>query len=335
LIDWISTALSVWAIGGVYLDGWAHSHGKADVSFFTPWHAVMYSGVFALFTFIALHQRQGRLQGFGWLRALPRGYGLTAAGAGLFMVGGALDLAWHTLFGIEINVETVLSPTHLLLATSAVLLVSGPIRAAWARYDPASTRGWGKLGPMVISMALVWAILGFFTQFAHPVNTILADQATALNIEATGANPWELQGGGIAGILLQTALMAAATLLLVKQWRLPFGAITLMITLNTQAMAVFQDRYEYGLAALVTGLLADTALAMPQPSEEQRGRFYLFAAGLPVIFFSLYFLTLHLTRGIGWTIHLWLGAIYMAAAVGLFVSYLLAWPAGPGREAEG
>ena len=38
------SALSAWLVGGFFLDGWAHTHGKVDQSFFTPWHAVLYSG---------------------------------------------------------------------------------------------------------------------------------------------------------------------------------------------------------------------------------------------------------------------------------------------------
>jgi hypothetical protein len=40
--DWAVTALSVWVVAGLYLDGWAHNHGKVDETFFTPWHAVLY-----------------------------------------------------------------------------------------------------------------------------------------------------------------------------------------------------------------------------------------------------------------------------------------------------
>src|SRR5438067_2248282 len=47
--DWTATILCTLLIGGVYLDGWAHAHGKVDSTCFTPWHAVLYSG-FAFLT---------------------------------------------------------------------------------------------------------------------------------------------------------------------------------------------------------------------------------------------------------------------------------------------
>ena len=40
--------LTAWLVGGLFLDGWAHAHGKVDQSFFTPWHAVFYSGFAAV-----------------------------------------------------------------------------------------------------------------------------------------------------------------------------------------------------------------------------------------------------------------------------------------------
>src|SRR4029450_8445544 len=42
--DWAATVLAATFTGGVFLDGWAHTHGRVDDTFFTPWHAALYSG---------------------------------------------------------------------------------------------------------------------------------------------------------------------------------------------------------------------------------------------------------------------------------------------------
>src|SRR6266566_3590952 len=47
--DWIVVLLEAWWVGGLFVDGWAHEHGKVDQSFFTPWHAILYSGFFCQF----------------------------------------------------------------------------------------------------------------------------------------------------------------------------------------------------------------------------------------------------------------------------------------------
>src|SRR5262245_11121971 len=163
--DWIVAGLSAWIIGGLYLDGWAHSHGKVDDVFFTPWHAILYSGVLVLFIFLFIHQVRNVLKGYPLRRALPKGYLLSIIGLALFLLGGALDLLWHTLFGVEFDIAALLSPTHLLLATSGVLMVTGPIRAAWSRQNSGEALdGWKALGPVVLSGTFVLSILTFFTQ---------------------------------------------------------------------------------------------------------------------------------------------------------------------------
>ena len=79
---------------------------------------------------------------------------------------------------------------------------------------------------------------------------------------------------------------------------------------------------------LGAGLIADILLWRLNPSAERRGRLSLFAFIVPVVLYGLYFLALQLTQGIGWTIHLWLGAIFMAGLMGLFVSFLTLPPQG-------
>src|SRR5438128_2736404 len=41
--DWAMAVLSTLLVAGFYLDLWAHAHGRSDNTFFTPWHAVLYS----------------------------------------------------------------------------------------------------------------------------------------------------------------------------------------------------------------------------------------------------------------------------------------------------
>jgi Tol biopolymer transport system component len=164
-LPWLLLTTSAWLVGGIYLDGWAHNHGKVD-SFFTPWHAVLYSGYAAsaavLFASVRLNAARGRFV-LARLRA-PRGYGLAVAGAVLFGLAGVLDMLWHLAFGVEVNVSALLSPTHLLLATGATLIALGPLRAAWLS---ASDRpAWV---PVLASATLGYAVLTFMTQFAQPL----------------------------------------------------------------------------------------------------------------------------------------------------------------------
>src|SRR5919197_1584766 len=72
--DWISVVLSAWLVGGAYLDGWAHNHLRLSLeSFFTPWHAVLYSGFLLSAIFLVLVHTRNVLRGHDWTRELPRG----------------------------------------------------------------------------------------------------------------------------------------------------------------------------------------------------------------------------------------------------------------------
>jgi hypothetical protein len=320
LYDWAFTVLSAWLVGGLYLDGWAHSHGRVDDVFFTPWHAVLYSGAFAIILLLSATYARNLLAGYTWLRLLPAGYGLSLAGAALFMLGGALDMLWHQTFGVEVNLEALLSPTHLLLATSGVLMVGGPLRAAWTRLSAATTRGWGALGPALFSAALTLALFTFFTEYNHPIAQPIA--AVGYTSSSTGF----ARSLGVSGIMLQSALLLGTILLLARRWSLPFGALTVLIVLPSALMSVFEDTYNLLPATLAAGLLADALLRWLRPSAERPMRLRAFAFAVPALIYSLYFLTLQLTGGIAWTIHLWMGAIFLAGVAGAFVSFLIAPP---------
>jgi len=166
--DWAMAVLSTVLVGGFYLDLWAHAHGRTDNTFFTPWHAVLYSMLAAVGIFLSITAWRAWHRGAPWWRSLPAGYGLSLVGVVLFALGGVADLVWHLLFGVEFSVDALLSPTHLVLACAGILIVTGPLRAAWR--DPArGTHAWLARIPAVLSLALALSIFTGFTQFVHPL----------------------------------------------------------------------------------------------------------------------------------------------------------------------
>ena len=137
-IDWVLTALSVWLIGGFYIDLWAHAHGEVDDTFFTPWHAVLYTGAASFGVAMGLLAIFGGPRGIPARHVLPGPYRQAFMGSLVFAAAGVFDLAWHTVLGFEVDVEALLSPSHLILATGGLLMIGGPIRSAAAR---CSSRG--------------------------------------------------------------------------------------------------------------------------------------------------------------------------------------------------
>ncbi|MDQ6878523.1 MAG: hypothetical protein M3082_12700, partial [Candidatus Dormibacteraeota bacterium] len=83
MYDWTAILLSTWLIGGLFLDGWAHNHVASLETFFTPWHAVLYSGYAALAALYFVAALRNRGAGSAWQRVMPVGYQALPSSYGL------------------------------------------------------------------------------------------------------------------------------------------------------------------------------------------------------------------------------------------------------------
>lgn len=321
--DWAMAMLSTGFVGGLFLDGWAHTHGRVDQSFFTPWHAVFYAGYAAVASVLVASLLRNHARGHPWRRALPTGYGLSLLGALIFAVGGVADLIWHTLFGIEAGVDALLSPTHLALALGLGLIAGGPTRAAWR--GSGSGTGWTVRGPMALGLTATFSILTFFTVYAHPL----------VHAAAGAGHPYGGgEGFGVSSILLQTVVLVAALLLIARSAPPPRGGFTLIVTLNAAAMGFlsFSGAYPLALvvAAAIGGISIDVLYTAIRPTTARPGAWRLFAFAAPAAFYLCYFLALLLTEGIAWSVHLSVGSIVLAGITGWLLSYLVVPPRSSG-----
>jgi hypothetical protein len=342
--DWIMVVVSIWWLGGLFIDGWAHSNIPQLETFFTPWHAVFYSGylavAFTLLVQILLNLRQSALDtggsspslvelvrenlpGHRWLKAIPNGYGLSVLGVVIFGVSGIGDLTWHLILGIERSTEALLSPTHLGLALGIGLALSGPLRAAWRR--PGARPSWRQLGPAIFSLTFTFSLLTFFTEYASPLITPWPI------IDASGSGPTR----GITDILLITALSMSFVLLALRRWRLPFGTFTFMFGLNGALMVVFSPNSLLISVptALLGGFAADLMHRFLRPSPDQPTSIRLFAFLVPALFYALYLVDLAIVgpiifqSGIIWSAPFWAGAPVIAGITGFLLSYVMLPPA--------
>jgi hypothetical protein len=324
--DWTVIFLTSWFLGGLFLDGWAHNHIPELESFFTPWHAVFYSGFLAVAGLLTATLLRNHAKGYSWRQAMPPGYELSFLGVLIFMAGGVGDLIWHELFGIEGDVEALLSPTHLILALGVTWIIAGPFRAGWHRLTEQSdpTPGWLVLLPQLLSLTFLWSLWSFLTQFAHP----LVDPWAAAGYRPPGPRGLTMLRAslGIAGFLLQTGIMLGLVLSTIRRWTLPPGSLTLVFGLNATFMSFMHDQYRFIPAAALAGLVADLLVHWLKPSIERSGPLRLFALAVPVVYFTFYYMVLIVTSGIGWSVHLWTGSIVLSGVVGLLLSYLLIPP---------
>jgi hypothetical protein len=311
-------ALSAWLIVGLFVDGWAHNNEKPE-SFFTPWHGLFYSGFTATALWVlSRRQRQG---------AIPIGYGLGFVGLAAFAVGGVGDMVWHLVFGVEVDLEALLSPTHLLLFVSGVLIVSSPLRAAMSALDDRLPL------PALVSTTIATATVAFFNmEFSPFITDAMREEPYRFAAQLDQGGEWladELQFEGLAAILITTVILMAPTLMLLQRWRLPMGSLTLLFG----AVSVLESSlwgFEMGetaLAGVVAGLAADVLVPRLQGSASTTTVLRAVGFAVPVVLWLAYFGLLAAFYSVGWSVELWLGITVMSGLAGLGLAVLMTLPA--------
>lgn len=318
----LGVAFGLWMVTGLFLDGWAHDNNKPE-SFFTPWHGVLYSGFLAAAISAFLVARRGHRPGEPLRRTLPRGHGLTLVALAAFAGGAVGDLVWHEVLGIEIGVEALLSPTHLVLLAAGLIALSAPLRAAWmsAEDEPASLRAFL---PTVLSLAVLVALVGFFVLYLSP---FLNDAAGTRFVRLPGVthehpstDVGELQQLlGVASILITTVLLVVPIQLLLRRWRPPTGSFTVFVGV---VVLLFVGLNEFRQAALVIAGLAAGASA---DLAVRRVPAALTGTVATTVLWLSYFGLYSLTEGeVAWTAELWAGTTFLAALISAGIGLLSA-----------
>lgn len=316
--EWTMVVLCTWLLAGGYLDAWAHRHLLKLETFFTPWHAVLYSGMFAILIFLSLTALRNQRRGRSIFEALPDGYGLSLVGCVLFGVGGVIDLFWHLAYGFEVNIAALISPPHLLLMLALALIVTGPLRAAWRRS--------GTRAPVtaVISATLLLSMFTFFDQFDQPLVNAWA------TVSGSPAIPIRIvEELGVLGLMVQTALLTGVVLHLLRRFTFPFGSLALLVGFNGALLSSLAQNFELIPMAVAGGFLGDLLIRRLRPGPRRVGALRTAAVLAPASVCALYLLVLDLTSGITWPVHLWLGSIVVCGAIGGLLSYLAVPPPSP------
>lgn len=325
-LDWLMALICCAIVFGLYIDGWAHNHGFVDDSFFTPWHAVLYSAVGVSGLVLVLTHFRNVRRGYRWSKALPAGYTLSLIGFFAFGAGGLFDMLWHETFGFEVGVEALISPAHLYLALTGLLIMTGPIRAFWRRQSECS---WGSLAPVIICFTCITSVFTFFNAYA-PIGGDM--------IILTGPRPEPHNLSDVAGIsafVIQSNVLLGSVLFFTRRWRLPFGALTFLFVVNSLLMTWYRvgesGEFLLVLSAAVVGLLADFLLGGSKPLETNRLRLAGFL--IPFAYSLAAMIVINILGdivwgrgGLWWLIHMWLGAPALAGAFGFGLSLLLRPP---------
>lgn len=310
--DLVTVLAGCWLLAGAGLDGHAHI-GRELESFFTPWHAVLYSGFAATLGWITvITLRRGRF-GIPTMRQIP-GYGLAWVGIAMFAVGGAGDLAWHQVFGIEQGIEATFSPTHVLLLFGASLFLTSPARAAWmtstAARPPATVVGAATLAATLVALAMTYFSpfvfqSPFFTGWQQPMAT-------------------EQEQLGLGSLLLTNVIMVAPPLALMTRWKPGVGTFVVIWGVQVLAVVVTNEATDYPMIIGVVGAaLAADVLALALRTASMSARLRIIGAAAPMFLWAAFFATIEATLEVGWEPELWAGAIVWASVMGLGIAQLL------------
>ena len=329
IFDWWMAIVTCVMIFGLFIDGWAHNHGRVDNTFFTPWHAILY-GAYALsaISLLTMHFRNVS-KGYRWNRALPAGYMPALLGAFIFAVAGMGDMLWHGAFGFEENLETLLSPTHLILASAGLLINSGPVRALWQRHCDAN---WRSLFPAILAITAITSVFTFFMAFA----AVTGKTSLLTGLRPQNSNLTDQYG--VQALVVHSNILLGVILFIWRRWQLPFGTITFIYAINALLMVWLHlgvnAEFLLVVSAAFAGLLGDLLLRVL--SKGAAANLRIFAFTLPFAYSLGALLVLHVLGttawgrgGLWWEIHMWLGAPVLAGVVGYGLSLLVHPPVLP------
>ncbi len=328
-LDWLIALAAAWIMTGLFID--AHQHLFLAVeSFINPWHLTLYSGAVFAAAVLAVTITWNYRSAGGFWRAIPFGYVQSVLGVAALLVGGALDAAWHSIFGFEHQLDLLLSPPHLFLLTGLFFLITGPVRSGLARTDAKNLLD--QL-PMLVCLGLAFEIAQFLTQYGFYPEALMRDrplsQVTFHNEQfVLSVFLFYRQALEIAIIIWQSVLLAAAVLYLCVDKRLRFGAIAIICLVEKLWIGgeLSSGVLEFSLvvlASLIAGLLGDVIVAALRPSANAPNAFRLLAFVVPSAYFAAYFvLAVPMFGGTWWDASFVFGAIAEGGLVGLCVSQL-------------
>jgi hypothetical protein len=329
--DLVTELLGLWLVLAVFLDGWAHLNLPSLETFFTPWHAALYSGMLATAAWTAVVISRNRTPGQPLTQAIPPGYRGTVVGLVLFAIAGGLDLLWHELLGIEVSLDALVSPTHLLLGFSLFLILGTAVRSSRASHS-ANPANHPALTPAALFAVVLMTGLGAF--FLIYVSAFVRPGPTARFVPTPFGSPGRVQSEmpvvvTLASYLLTTALIIAPFLFTLSAARRPVrGVVTLLVAAAAWLPVAMLGFHTYSIAgaagATLAAVAADLLLAR-LPAAWLHRRLPAVTGGIAAVLWTGQLVAFAVTDAIRWPVSLWLGAVVLSAAVGAGLALLASW----------
>jgi hypothetical protein len=161
-------------IVGSILDLLSHFRGwtSNEEGVFTPAHYVLYAGIMMACGTLGLPVASSR-----WLRKplssiLPKGYEWVYWAVVFFPIGVVGDVVWHSIFGVEVGLEALASPTHILLQVAIYITLISPVLAMVANNPKGTRLSWIKepLGLFATIAVVVFTFMLFWFAQSGPMS---------------------------------------------------------------------------------------------------------------------------------------------------------------------
>jgi hypothetical protein len=227
----------------------------------------------------------------------------------------------------------------------------------WARDEIAPDLK--RFTPVILSAALFIGVSGFITMYLSAFmtnvtptsdfwndlanfNDVRSDQTIDVNsgLALYGDDTWPYNfysvSHGIASMVITGLIILGPTLLIMRRWRVPFGAFTIIYTgfgLWVNIMSEYRDIVlivPLILAGITADLLQQRLGQARKDGRVSLGGIRVAGPTIGAVLWLTYWAVLALDKGIGWPATLWVGALMVAIMTAFGVAFLIAPPAyGP------
>jgi hypothetical protein len=331
--DVVTAVLSVWFTLGLFLDAYAHANFPQLESFFTPWHAVFYSG-FAATAGWVLWTVWGHVQrGRRGIAAVPVGYGMTMVALPVFAVSGGADLVWHEVIGIETTTDIFFSPSHLGLIASMIVILTSPLRAAWGDPDLPARPSLRVLLPAVLTLAFAASLVLLFLSYGNAL--FFGPAGIVRNFSTVDDGAADMLAGHI---VLTNVVLLGPVLLLARRWHVPPGAATICFTASALISATITgfERLTIPLTIVAAGVVVDLLARWLRPTAQRRNAFWGFAAAAGFVVWALYLGVASVSQGaVPAVTEFWTGMPVVTGLLGWLLAALMLPNALPVNSAPG
>lgn len=348
--DPIVLILGLWCLGGLLTDAFAHISGVVDDTFFTPWHAIWYSGATAYGLYITyailpeggvqeLMRHPFKILGDVAPQHKPGVYGII-----VFGVSGVGDMIWHETLGVESSTDILLSPTHIGLFVGLMMSVTAPMWSAWPDAK-SGTSGWSSQLLLVFGAGAAWSVVQLLFRYTNLWFRDITEFCYS------GGNSYYCNNSSYEGALefglqsfwLQTLLISGVLIVFLRRWKPARGSMLTMFSIQAVSMWVYA---EFDQTVLMMSLILAFIAELSVPVFYRWGTqvYVPLVAAVQVLVFMLMWWfgaqslsnVLYWTEGgnlhvlpFGWTIHATVGTVIVAASIAWFAVVVADGPTVP------